>query len=130
MGRPVNKRNFGSYPTTGNQIILASAWLGTDLAATANCQIVKQTNSRKYKAATQAGAKETVCKLVDGAPAASGEARLIIVIPGSTAKNVLKLTQHRAYYGNGSGSIANSVAWHYTAPVTISGNAYGELDHA
>jgi len=126
MGKSIQKKNFGAYNVANEQLILASAWLTGDGSATANCKIVRQKGSRRYIVATQAGAKSTVCKLVDGAPAAAGEAQLNIVLSDSSAKNVLKLTQHRAYYGNGSGAIAGSVKWTYTAAVA----GTGEIDHA
>lgn len=94
MGRPIDKKFFGPDAGGDGFQITGSAWF-TDDSIDEACYIVRQRSNRKFLVADAAtGLKETVCKLVDGAPAAEGEMSISI---NAGADFVRKITGRRVY---------------------------------
>lgn len=78
MGRPLNKRYFTNTSNTGEQIQV-DAWVEGDNQSRTG-YIVKQKGTHKYEVTTSGGT--SVCKLVDGTPAAAGEMSIPVYTSG------------------------------------------------
>jgi len=102
MGRPLNKRYFGT-PTAGGNEIKVQFHNGT---ASVNGWIVKQLGSKKFRC-TDGTATED-CVLVDKASAAvaAGEMTITVKDEGGTARQVTKIAGRKVTLDTGA-----SIAW-------------------
>ena len=102
MGRPLNKRYFGT-PTAGGNEIKVQFHNGT---ASVNGWIVKQLGSKKFRC-TDGTATED-CVLVDKASAAvaAGEMTITVKDDGGTARQVTKIAGRKVTLDTGA-----SIAW-------------------
>jgi len=90
MGRPLYKDRFGtdargSYTTTALGI-RCTAYFGGSLHD--DCFIVNQKGGRKYKVQDTSDSTVGFCKLVNGAPSANGQMRLVGLLDGKTGQQV------------------------------------------
>lgn len=105
MGRPVNKRWFGTTGTgtgtglfTGNNLPIRFKLGGTVYEG----YITKQTGSRRYKVSTDNGATTGTVYLTNATtPASNGDAALVGIATGGTAITIRKLTNRVATDYNG-----------------------------
>jgi hypothetical protein len=102
MGRPLNKRYFGT-PTAGGNEIKVQFHNGT---GSVNGWIVKQLGSKKFRC-TDGTATED-CVLVDKASAAvaAGEMTITVKDDGGTARQVTKIAGRKVTLDTGA-----SIAW-------------------
>ena len=102
MGRPLNKRFFGTPTNAGNEIKVQFH----NGAASVNGWIVKQLGSKKFRCTD--GTATTVCTLVDkltGAIAA-GEMSITVKDDAGNAKQVIKIAGRKVTLDSGE-----SIAW-------------------
>ena len=102
MGRPLNKRFFGTPTNAGNEIKVQFH----NGAASVNGWIVKQLGSKKFRCTD--GTATTVCTLVDkltGAIAA-GEMTITVKDDAGNAKQVIKIAGRKVTLDTGE-----SIAW-------------------
>ena len=102
MGRPLNKRFFGTPTNAGNEIKVQFH----NGAASVNGWIVKQLGSKKFRCTD--GTATTVCTLVDkltGAIAA-GEMSITVKDDAGAAKQVIKIAGRKVTLDSGE-----SIAW-------------------
>jgi hypothetical protein len=102
MGRPLNKRYFGT-PTAGGNEIKVQFHNGT---ASVNGWIVKQLGSKKFRCTD--GTETEDCVLVDKASAAvaAGEMTITVKDDGGTARQVTKIAGRKVTLDTGA-----SIAW-------------------
>jgi hypothetical protein len=102
MGRPLNKRYFGT-PTAGGNEIKVQFHNGT---ASVNGWIVKQLGSKKFRCTY--GTETEDCVLVDKASAAvaAGEMTITVKDDGGTARQVTKIAGRKVTLDTGA-----SIAW-------------------
>ena len=105
MGRPINKRFFGT-PTAGGNEIKVRFYNSAD--AEANGWIVKQLGSKKFRCTD--GTNPADCFIVDKAQGtlAAGE-MTITVDDGGTARQVTKISGRMVTLDNGS-----KINWDFT----------------
>ena len=106
MGRPLNKRFFGTPTNAGNEIKVQFH----NGAASVNGWIVKQLGSKKFRCTD--GTATTVCTLVDkltGAIAA-GEMTITVKDDAGNAKQVIKIAGRKVTLDTGE-----SIAWNMSA---------------
>ena len=105
MGRPINKRFFGT-PTVGGNEIKVQFWDGS---ASVNGWIVKQLGSKKFRCTD--GTSTEDCFLVDKASAdIDGTGQMTItVLDGATARQVTKISGRMVTLDNGS-----KINWDFT----------------
>ena len=109
MGRPLNKRYFGT-PTAGGNEIKVQFHNGT---ASANGWIVKQLGSKKFRCTD--GTNTEDCVLVDKASAAiaAGEMTITVKDEGGTARQVTKIAGRKVTLDTGA-----SIAWNMSDSTT------------
>ena len=109
MGRPLNKRFFGT-PTAGGNEIKVQFHNGT---ASANGWIVKQLGSKKFRCTD--GTNTEDCVLVDKASAAiaAGEMTITVKDDGGTARQVTKIAGRKVTLDTGA-----SIAWNMSDSTT------------
>ena len=109
MGRPLNKRYFGT-PTAGGNEIKVQFHNGT---ASANGWIVKQLGSKKFRCTD--GTNTEDCVLVDKASAAiaAGEMTITVKDDGGTARQVTKIAGRKVTLDTGA-----SIAWNMSDSTT------------
>jgi len=96
MGRPLNKRYFGT-PTAGGDEIKVQFHNGT---ASVNGWIVKQLGSKKFRCTD--GTATADCFLTDAASAALTAGQMSITVDdGGTARQVVKISSHKVTMDNG-----------------------------
>jgi hypothetical protein len=102
MGRPLNKRYFGT-PTAGGNEIKVQFHNGT---GSVNGWIVKQLGSKKFRCTDGSAVKD--CVLVDKASAAvaAGEMTITVKDDGGTARQVTKIAGRKVTLDTGA-----SIAW-------------------
>ena len=108
MGRPLNKRNFGT-PTAGGSELKVNFHNGT---AVKEGYIVKQKTSKKFVVEEIETAGEFTCTLATGKlPAALVAGEMSIMALGSDAEtyNVAKISAHRVTLANPSATGANAL---------------------
>lgn len=135
MGRPLNKKYFGSPALPGSQIVLNSAWIPGESAAINDCYIVKQVGTGRYL--VKNGTKSGVVRLVQGVPAKAGEGQLIVKPHGGGTDESAKMVHSRtvktwegkvyswsaaAASATGQATMRFIAAPTATATVTIAGN--------
>ena len=106
MGRPLNKRFFGTPTNAGNEIKVQFH----NGAASVNGWIVKQLGSKKFRCTD--GTETKVCTLVDrltGAIAA-GEMSITVKDDAGNAKQVIKIAGRKVTLDTGE-----SIAWNMSA---------------
>ena len=104
MGRPLNKRYFGT-PTDGGNEIKVQFHNGT---ASVNGWIVKQKGSKKFLCSD--GTVEQTCTLVDKASAAVAAGEMTITVDdGGVARQVVKIAAHTVTLDNG-----DRINWDFT----------------
>jgi len=106
MGRPLNKRYFGT-PTAGGDEIKVQFHNGT---GSVNGWIVKQLGSKKFRC-TDGTATED-CFLVDKATGdiLAGEMSITVKDDGGTARQVIKIAGRKVTLDTGT-----SIAWNFSA---------------
>ena len=106
MGRPLNKRLFGT-PTAGGNEIKVQFHNGT---ASVNGWIVKQKGSKKFVCTD--GIVERTCVLVDEASAAiaAGEMSIVVKDDAGAVKQVIKIAGRKVTLDTGE-----SIAWNFSA---------------
>ena len=109
MGRPLNKRYFGT-PTAGGNEIKVQFHNGT---ASVNGWIVKQLGSKKFRC-TDGTATED-CVLVDKASAAvaAGEMTITVLDDAGNPKQVTKIAGRKVTLDTGE-----SIAWNFSDSTT------------
>jgi len=109
MGRPLNKRYFGT-PTAGGNEIKVQFHNGT---ASANGWIVKQLGSKKFRCTD--GTNTEDCVLVDKASAAiaAGEMTITVKDDGGTARQVTKIAGRKVTLDTGA-----MIAWNMSDSTT------------
>lgn len=109
MGRPLNKRYFGT-PTAGGDEIKVQFHNGT---GSVNGWIVKQKGSKKFLCSD--GTVTAICTLVDKASAAlaAGEMTITVLDDGGTARQVTKIAGRKVTLDTGS-----TIAWNFTNSTT------------
>jgi len=106
MGRPLNKRYFGS--TADGTEIEVSYWDGAPTVG----YIVKQMGSKKFRVTTD-GVNTFVCFLKDdGAPAVDGDMTITVTDDAGTPQLVSKIAAHKVTLATGE-----VVGWTFTANV-------------
>ena len=102
MGRPINKRYFGTPSDGGNEIKVQFY----DGSASVNGWIIKQLGSKKFRVTDGATIKD--CFLVDKASGAlaAGEMTITVKDDGGTARQVTKISGRKATIDTGA-----SLAW-------------------
>jgi hypothetical protein len=102
MGRPLNKRYFGT-PTDGGNEIKVQFYDGS---ASVNGWIVKQLGSKKFRVTDGTTTKD--CFLVDKASAALGADEMTITVKddGGTARQVTKIAGRKVTLDTGA-----TIAW-------------------
>ena len=105
MGRPLNKRYFGT-PTAGGNEIKVQFHNGT---GSVNGWIVKQLGSKKFRCTDGSAVKD--CVLVDKASAAvaAGEMTITVLDDAGTAKQVTKIAGRKVTVDTGE-----SIAWNFS----------------
>lgn len=104
MGRPLNKRYFGT-PTAGGNEIKVQFYNGT---ASVPGWIVKQLGSKKFRCTD--GTDTADCFLTDAAAAALTAGQMSITVDdGGTARQVVKIAAHNVTLDNGT-----RVSWDFT----------------
>lgn len=105
MGRPLNKRYFGT-PTAGGEEIKVQFHNGT---ASVNGWIVKQTGSKRFVCTD--GTTEATCYLVDKASSAlaAGEMTITVKDDAGTVKQAVKITGRKVTLDTGE-----SIAWNFS----------------
>ena len=104
MGRPLNKRYFGT-PTAGGNEIKVQFHNGT---GSVNGWIVKQKGSKKFLCSD--GTDTATCTLVDKASAALAAGEMTITVDDNgTARQVVKITARKVTMDNGS-----QIKWDFT----------------
>jgi len=104
MGRPLNKRYFGT-PTAGGDEIKVQFYNGT---ASVPGWIVKQKGSKRFVCTD--GSVEATCVLTDAAAAALTAGQMSITVDdGGTARQVTKIAGRKATMDNGL-----TTAWDFT----------------
>lgn len=105
MGRPLNKKHFG---TGAGQDLKIRAKIGTNAEGVGS--IVRQRGSKRFE--VKVGSTTGVCKLVDKAPGSllAGEMTLVARNTGGTVKRVVKITGHKITLGDGT-----VAAWDFVA---------------
>jgi len=105
MGRPLNKRYFGT-PTAGGNEIKVQFHNGT---GSVNGWIVKQLGSKKFRCTDGTEVKD--CVLVDKASAAvaAGEMTITVLDDAGTAKQVTKIAGRKVTVDTGE-----SIAWNFS----------------
>jgi hypothetical protein len=98
MGRPINKKYFGT-PTAGGNEIKVQFYDG---AASKNGWIIKQIGSKKFRVTDGATTKD--CTLVDKASAAlaAGEMTITVKDDTGTARQVTKISGRKATIDTGA----------------------------
>jgi len=106
MGRPLNKRYFGT-PTAGGDEIKVQFYNGT---ASVNGWIVKQLGSKKFRCTDGTETKD--CILVDKASAAvaAGEMTITVLDDAGNPKQVTKIAGRKVTLDTGE-----SIAWNFSA---------------
>lgn len=106
MGRPINKRYFGTPTAGGNEIkVQFNAGSGSTPG-----YIVKQTGSKRFKVSNAGGTDTGTCYLVDAASAALTAGQMSITVDDNgTARQVVKIAGRKVTLDNGS-----IVAWDFT----------------
>jgi hypothetical protein len=106
MGRPLNKRNFGTPTAGGNEIKVRYRATGQ---AEANGWIVKQLGSKKFRCYD--GTNTMDCYLVDKAQGtlAVGDMTITVKDDGGTARQVTKISGRMVTLDSG-----DKIAWNFT----------------
>ena len=106
MGRPLNKRNFGTPTAGGNEIKVRYRATGQ---AEANGWIVKQLGSKKFRCYD--GTNTMDCYLVDKAQGtlAVGDMTITVKDDGGTARQVTKISGRMVTLDSGE-----KIAWNFT----------------
>jgi len=106
MGRPINKRYFGTPTAGGNEIkVQFNAGNGSTPG-----YIVKQTGSKRFKVSNAGGTDTGTCYLVDAASAALTSGQMSITVDDNgTARQVVKIAGRKVTLDNGS-----IVSWDFT----------------
>ena len=109
MGRPLNKKFFGTPTASGNEI---KVQFHTG-AASKNGWIVKQLGSKKFRCTD--GSAVADCFLVDKASNAlvAGEMTITVKDDGGTARQVLKIAGKRVTLDTGV-----SIPWNFSTSTT------------
>ena len=92
MGRPLNKKFWGTLATSGYQIKLTSAWVPGHGSAVSNCYIVKQVGTGRYL--VHNGTVSGVVKLTAGTAAAAGEGYVTVSPYGGGTKYAKTINAH------------------------------------
>jgi len=118
MGRPINKRYFGT-PTAGGNEIKVQFYDGT---ASKNGWIIKQIGSKKFRVTDGATTKD--CTLVDKASAAlaAGEMTITVKDDTGTARQVTKISGRKATIDTGA-----SLGWVFS---DANNDGYVEMEEA
>jgi hypothetical protein len=105
MGRPINKRFFGT-PTAGGNEIKVQFYDGAD---SKNGWIIKQLGSKKFRVTDGATTKD--CTLVDKASAAlaAGEMTITVKDDSGTARQVTKIAGRKVTLDTGA-----SISWNFS----------------
>ena len=108
MGRPLNKRYFGT-PTVGGNEIKVQFFNGT---ASVNGWIVKQLGSKKFRCTDGTATKD--CILVDKASGAvaAGEMTITVLDDAAVARQVTKIAGRKVTLDTGV-----SIAWNFSDSV-------------
>ena len=106
MGRPLNKRNFGTPKAGGNEIKVRYRATGQEEA---NGWIVKQLGSKKFRCYD--GTNTMDCYLVDKAQGtlAVGDMTITVKDDGGTARQVTKISGRMVTLDSG-----DKIAWNFT----------------
>jgi hypothetical protein len=106
MGRPINKRNFGTPTADGNEIKV-QFHNGT---ASVPGYIVKQKGSKRFVCKDASGTTAT-CTLVDKAAGslAAGEMSITMKLDSTTVVQVIKISGRKMTADNG-----NTYGWNYS----------------
>ena len=105
MGRPLNKRFFGTPTDAGNEIKV-QFHNGT---GSVNGWIVKQLGSKKFRCTDGTATKD--CVLVDKATGdiLAGEMSIVVKDDGGTARQVIKIAGRKVTLDTGT-----SIAWNFS----------------
>ena len=106
MGRPINKRFFGTPTVGGNEIKVRFRATGE---AEANGWIVKQLGSKKFRCTD--GTDTEDCTLADKAQGtlAVGDMTITVKDDGGTARQVTKISGRKVTLDSGT-----SIAWNFS----------------
>ena len=109
MGRPLNKKYFGT-PTAGGNEIKVQFWNGS---ASANGWIVKQLGSKKFRCTDGTATEDCVLVDADSADITAGQMTITVLDDTGTARQVTKISGKRVTLDTGA-----SIAWNFSTSTT------------
>jgi hypothetical protein len=94
MGRPLNKKFFGSPAQPGKHVVMTSAWVPGEVGPAEGFYVVRQVGTGRYQVTN--GSVVGVVRLADAGPLAAGEAHLVINPAGDNADEYAKVIHNRS----------------------------------